>query len=170
MDEPGQSIGFGGQFNVDLDPRLLFGGDDTDDIVDYPTIDWNNGAFANDNNPSQGQVLNGSSDELPPKANTSLDEFLSQFESEKKKAESEEELELDNSNDELALLLDGGEESDGNEPSPHDQLARENERIALEEADFRDLFLPGGDSLLPYDPYTAQDPFDPFDITASFLG
>jgi hypothetical protein len=116
MDESGQSIGFGGQFNVDLDPRLLFGGDNTDNIMDYPTIDWNNGAFANGNN--------------------------------------------------LALLLDGGEESDRNELSPHDQLARENERIALEEADFHDLFLPGGDSLLPYDPYTAQDLFDPFDITA----
>jgi hypothetical protein len=141
MDESGQPIGFGG----------LFG--DDEDVVDYPTIDWNNGAFAD--NPEQ--VLDGS-DEL---LKTSLEEFLSQFESEMK-SESEE---LDSN--ELALH---GEESDGNELShlsPHDQLALENERIALDEADYRDLFLPGGDSLLPYDPYTAQDLFDPFDITAT---
>jgi hypothetical protein len=141
MDESGQPIGFGG----------LFG--DDEDVVDYPTIDWNNGAIAD--NPEQ--VLDGS-DEL---LKTSLEEFLSQFESEMK-SESEE---LDSN--ELALH---GEESDGNELShlsPHDQLALENERIALDEADYRDLFLPGGDSLLPYDPYTAQDLFDPFDITAT---
>jgi hypothetical protein len=69
MDESGQPIGFGG----------LFG--DDEDVVDYPTIDWNNGAFAD--NPEQ--VLDGS-DEL---LKTSLEEFLSQFESEMK-SESEE--------------------------------------------------------------------------------
>jgi hypothetical protein len=55
------------------------------------------------------------------------------------------------------------------ELSPHDQLVVENEVIAQEQADFRDLFLPFGDPLLPYDPYTAQSLFEPFNISEYIL-
>lgn len=57
----GQPINFGGQFNID--PRLLFDGDE--DVIDYPALDWSNGAFPDNSE----QVLHSSDELLRPNCN-----------------------------------------------------------------------------------------------------